>query len=269
VSTIPRHSAADPLDDLVAAVDDAGCLVVEDLVGPAARDHLVAELASPMAAARVEADDDPAAFYPGRTQRVTALVARSAQVREMVLHPTVTAVCDRFLRPNAPDGYQLHVTAALNVGPGARAQVLHREEDPFAIFPLPRPNLIVATMWAISDFRAENGATLLVPGSHRWTADRQPAPDEVVAAEMPAGAVLFWLGGTLHGAGANVSDDSRYGVVLTYSAAWLRQEENQYLDVPPDVAAGLSAELRLVLGFKMHGALGFHDPTVGATAQPV
>jgi ectoine hydroxylase-related dioxygenase (phytanoyl-CoA dioxygenase family) len=142
--------------------------------------------------------------------------------------------------------------------------MLHREEDPFAIFPLPRPHLVVATMWAISDFRTDNGGTLLVPGSHRWAVDRQPAPEEIVAAEMRAGSVLFWLGGTLHGAGANVSDECRYGVVLTYSAAWLRQEENQYLDVPPHVAESFSAELQLMLGYRMNGALGFYDPRVRA-----
>jgi ectoine hydroxylase-related dioxygenase (phytanoyl-CoA dioxygenase family) len=266
--SIPRHTATDSLDDMVSALDHAGCLVVTGLADRPARDGLVDELAAHMDATPLETDDDPAAFYPALTQRVTALVARSGQVREMVLHPIVTAICDHFLRPTAPDGYQLHVTAALNVAPGARAQVLHREEDPFTIFPLPRPHLIVATMWAITDFRAENGATLLVPGSHRWTADRQPTPDEILAAEMPAGSVLFWLGGTLHGAGANVSDEWRYGVILTYSAAWLRQEENQYLDVPPDLAATLSPELRRMIGYTMNGALGFHDPRVRA-ASPV
>jgi hypothetical protein len=248
---------------MTSALDDAGCLVATGLADQAMRDTVVAELASHMEATPAK-EDDPAAFYPGLTQRVTALVTRSEQVRELILHPTVTAVCDHFLGPNSPDGYQLHVTAALNVGPGARAQVLHREEDSFAFFPLPRPNLIVATMWAITDFRADNGGTLLVPGSHRWTADRQPTPDEIVAAEMPAGSVLFWMGGTLHGAGANVSDDWRYGVILTYSAAWLRQEENQYLDVPPDVAEGLSSELQQMIAYKMNGALGFCDPRVRA-----
>ena len=68
----------------------------------------------------------------------------------------------------------------------------------------------------------------------------------------------------MHGAGANVSDESRDGIVLTYSAAWLRQEENQYLDVPQEVAEGLSPELQLMLGFRMNGALGFHDPRVRA-----
>ena len=180
----------------------------------------------------------------------------------MVLEPTSTALCDRLLRSSAEFGYQLHVTAALSVGPGARSQVLHREEDSFSYFAPPRPNLIVASMWAISDFRADNGATLLVPGSHRWSADRKPEPHEIRQAEMPAGAVLYWMGGTLHGAGANVSDEWRYGVILTYSAGWLRQEENMYLDVPPQIAAELSPELRALIGYEMHSALGFHDPRV-------
>ncbi len=89
-------------------------------------------------------------------------------------------------------------------------------------------------MWAISDFRADNGATLIVPGSHTWPADRQAPPEEVRSAEMPAGSVLFWAGGLLHGAGANVSTDWRYGVILIYSLGWVRQEENQYLDLPPE-----------------------------------
>lgn len=160
------------------------------------------------------------------------------------------------------NGYQLHVSAALEVGPGAREQVLHREENSFTFFPLPRPNIIVASMWAISDFRADNGATLLVPGSHKWPADRKAARREIVNAEMPAGAVLFWMGGTLHGAGANRSRDWRYGVILTYSLGWVRQEENQYLDVPRDRVAELSPEVRRIVGFDMYAALGFHDRTV-------
>jgi ectoine hydroxylase-related dioxygenase (phytanoyl-CoA dioxygenase family) len=263
VISIPRHAGTDPIDDMVAALDHAGCLVVTGLADDAARGALEAELQRHLEATPVKADD-PDAFYPGLTQRVTALVARSEQVRELVLHPTVKAVCDHFLGPNSPDGYQLHVTAALNVGPGARAQVLHREEDAFTFFPLPRPDLVVATMWAISEFRADNGATLLVPGSHRWDADRRPAPEEIVAAEMPAGSLLFWMGGTLHGAGANVSDEWRYGVILTYSAGWLRQEENQSLAVPPDVADTLSPELQRIIGYKMIGALGFHDRRIRA-----
>ena len=264
--SIPRHSGTDPLDDMASALGDAGCLVVTGLADQPARSRLVAELAAHLEAA------------PVKTTRSSCVLSRAHSTSDgtrgpirsgprNILHPTVTTICDHVLRPNAPDGYQLHVTAALNVAPGARAQVLPPEEDPFTIFPLPRPHLVVATMWAITDFCAENGATLLVPESHRWTSDRQPTPDEILAAEMPAGSVLFWLGGTLHGAGANVSDEWRYGVVLTYSAAWLRQEENQYLDVPPDIAESLSPELQVMIGYKMSGALGFHDPRVRAKSR--
>jgi phenylpropionate dioxygenase-like ring-hydroxylating dioxygenase large terminal subunit/ectoine hydroxylase-related dioxygenase (phytanoyl-CoA dioxygenase family) len=262
--SIPCFSAKDSIDELSAALDAAGCLVVTDAADESTCASVVRELAAHMDVAPLAMDDDPESFYPGNTRRVTALAARSRTVGELILHETPTGLCDRFLTPNAEFGYQLHVTAALEVGPGAREQILHREEDTFTYFELPRPNIILASMWAISDFRAENGATLIVPGSHRWPADRVAEPHEIVRAEMPAGSILFWAGGTLHGAGANTSDEWRYGVILTYSLGWVRQEENQYLDVTPQVAEQLSPELRKMIGYDMHRALGFYDPRVKA-----
>ena len=120
-------------------------------------------------------------------------------------------------------------------------------------------------MWAVSDFTADNGGTQIVPGSHRWEAERTAEPDEVVRAEMPAGAVLIWLGGTLHGAGANVTDgDWRYGVIITYSLGWLRQEENQSFTMPLSDALELPDDVQRRLGFAMdyQGALGIYDPSV-------
>ena len=260
---IPVRTAEADREDMLAALDEAGCLVVTGLADATLRATIVDELAPHMERARVIAEDDPEAFYPGRTRRVTALLARSTAVTDSLLtHPLVQGVCDQFLLPNGEFGHQLHVTAALEVGPGARGQVLHREEDTFTFFELPRPNLIVAAMWAMTDFTVDNGATHIVPGSHRWDASRTPTPEEIVPAEMPAGAVLFWLGGLLHGAGANVSDGWRYGVLLTYSVGWVRQEENQYLDVPPERLAAMTPEARRAAGFDMHRALGFHDPSV-------
>ena len=264
-ASIPIHPAGTPTDVLARELGEAGCLVVTGLADAAQRDAIRAELAPHMARARVIEADEPEAFYPGRTRRVTALVARSRTITDGLLaHEVTRRMCDAHLLPNGEFGYQLHVTAALEVGPGAREQVLHREEDSFTFFPEPRPNLILASMWAISDFRAGNGATLLVPGSHRWPSDRQPVAAEIVPAEMPAGAVLFWLGGLLHGAGANVSQDWRYGVILTYSVGWVRQEENQYLDVAPERVAELSPEVKRLVGFGMYRGLGFHDPSASA-----
>ena len=209
-----------------------------------------------MDAARVVEQDDPAQFYAGRTRRVTGLVSRSETVREVILHDVSRELAERHLGAHC-ERIQLHLTAALSIGPGARVQELHREEDLFPFFPEPRPNLILASMWAISDFTADNGGTLLVPGSHTWGGERQALPSEVVAARMPAGSVLYWLGSTLHGGGANISNSWRYGVILTYSLGWLRQEENQYLDVPPEVLATLTPALQALTGHVMHGGLGF------------
>ena len=177
------------------------------------------------------------------------------------MHPISQVLCEHHLGPNC-ERYQLHVTGALEVGPGAREQVLHREEDSFPLFTVPRPNLVVASMWAISDFTPENGGTRLVPGSHRWSTDRTHVPEEVAAAEMPACSVLFWMGGTLHGAGANVSEDHRFGLILTYSVGWLRQEENQFLSISPETVSKLSAELQAMTGREPHDALGLFDPRV-------
>jgi ectoine hydroxylase-related dioxygenase (phytanoyl-CoA dioxygenase family) len=255
---VPTFTARDPSEAIAAAFDEHGCVIVSDAVSAETRAQIRRELAPLMTAAPLQ-PDDPAAFYPGLTRRAVALVVRSPTTRELVLHPTTVALTSHHLGANC-ERFQLHATAAVEVGPGARAQVLHREEDPFRIFPLPRPNLVIASIWAISDFTESNGATRVVPGSHRWTGDRVAREDEVAIGAMPAGSVLFWAGGLLHGAGPNRSDDWRYGVILTYSCAWLRQEENQYLEVPRDEVVRLDPELRKVIGFTMHGALGYRDP---------
>ncbi|MCZ6712095.1 MAG: phytanoyl-CoA dioxygenase family protein [Gammaproteobacteria bacterium] len=267
--SIPQYPQNAPIQEITAALEDSGCVVVSGLMDSRLRQSVTEELAPHMAKARVIEDDDPAEFYPGQTRRLTALVTRSAAVADnLIAHPISRQVCETFLLPNGEYGYQLHVTAALEVGPGARAQVLHREEDSFAFFSLPRPNLIVASMWAITDFRSDNGATLLAPGSHKWPEDRVATNEEIVQAEMPAGSVLYWMGGLLHGAGANTSQELRYGVILTYSVGWVRQEENQYLDVAPERLSELSPEVKQIVGFDMYRALGFHDPSVLSDQSP-
>ncbi|MEM9466785.1 MAG: phytanoyl-CoA dioxygenase family protein [Actinomycetota bacterium] len=247
-----------------ALLEDAGALVVRDVFSPEQRTAVRSELAEPMGSAGVGADR-PDDFYPGLTRRIVAIPHRSPTMRELMMHDVVTGLGDRHLGPNSTK-WQLNVSAALEVGPGARDQVLHREEDLYPYFPVPRPNLILASMWAVSDFTADNGGTRIVPGSHRWEADRVARPDEIVRAELAAGSVLFWLGGTLHGAGANVTENEwRYGVIYTFNLGWLRTEENHHVSMPLADALALPDEMRSRLGFDMDygdGGLGFYDPSV-------
>jgi ectoine hydroxylase-related dioxygenase (phytanoyl-CoA dioxygenase family) len=262
-ASIPTCGAGTDPAEMYRVLDEAGCLVVHDMMSPDTVDQVRGELAAHMAAAEVE-DDKPDDFYPGKTRRIIALMDRSPTTRELMMHPDVDALCAAHLGPHCNNQWQLHVTAGLEVGPGSRDQVLHREEDSFPFFPVPRPNLILATMWAVSDFTAANGGTQIVPGSHRWEGHRVAEPREIARAEMPAGSVLVWLGGTLHGAGANTTDGWRYGVILTYSLGWLRQEENQHLSMSLPDAFALSDQERERLGFGMdyNHALGFYDPSV-------
>ncbi len=262
------RSDADP-DVMYDALDQSGCLVVHGMADSDACARVRAELTDYVEAAPAS-NDNPVDFYPGKTHRVVALMHRSPTMRELMMHPVTEQLGDRHLLTNCVK-WQLNVSAALEIGPGARDQILHREEDLFPYFPVPRPNLILASMWAISDFTVDNGGTQLVPGSHRWSADRVAEPDEIVRSEMPAGSVLFWLGGTLHGGGANVTaDDWRYGIVLTYTLGWLRQEENQHLSIPAADAFALPESVRSRLGFSMDydgAGLGFYDRSVLAAAS--
>ena len=254
---IPIMPGETGMDEIASALDQEGVVIVTGLLEKARRDAVRSELAPFMAKSRVLDEDDPNDFFPAKTRRMSALVAHSDTTGELILDSHTQGLCDRILLPNGEFGHQLHITAALEIGPGARSQVLHRDHESFSFFPDPKPNIVLAAMWAITDFRADNGATLVVPRSHTWEKARQPKDTEIYPAEMPAGSVMFWLGGTLHGAGANVSNEWRYGIALGYSVGWIRQEENIYLDVPPERATQLSPELRKAIGYTTYRALGF------------
>ena len=266
--SIPQYSADTDPDQIYEALAGAGCLVLRDVASAEQVAAVRAELAEHESSVLIS-EDKPDDFYPGDTRRLPALMSRSPTVRELMMNPVVEQLCGRHLLPNCSK-YHLNVSGALEVGPGARDQILHREEDLFPYFPLPRPNLVLATMWAMTDFTVDNGGTQLVPGSHRWEAGRTAEPDEVVRAEMPAGSVLVWLGGTLHGAGANVTENSwRRGIILTYALGWLRQEENQHVSMPLAEALALPQDVQSRIGFGMdyENSLGFYDPSVVLSAK--
>jgi ectoine hydroxylase-related dioxygenase (phytanoyl-CoA dioxygenase family) len=230
--------------------------VVEDLIGRLDRDGyaLLRDAASPEAVAAARADleeilertphgrDD---FEGRRTRRVYALFAKTRALDAFALHPVVLGVLDRVL-----GDYQLSAPAAIAIGPGERDQPLHPDD---AIYPVPRPHpeLVVNVMWPLEDFTVANGATRIVPGSHRW-ADERPGPDTpTTAVEMPAGSALLYLGSVWHGGGANRAGAVRLGVVLHYAAAWLRPVENHVLAVRPSVVATLPTRLQELLGYNI------------------
>jgi hypothetical protein len=192
-------------------------------------------------------------FFGHRKKSVFGLFGRGAEFsRDLLLQPLVLEVADAVLGPNG-DHYRVNVGGAIQVWQGGANQPLHREMDihqPFLKHDPTRPEYILAANWAGSEFSAENGATRIGIGSHAWERRRKAREDEVAQGVMPQGSVLFWLGKTLHGLGANRTETPRTGILFTLQVDWLTQEENQYLAVPPDLARQLPERAQQLLGYR-------------------
>ena len=185
-------------DSICEVIERDGGVIVDELVPSALVDQVVGELGPYIEAGHPGVDD----FGGRRTVRVGALVARSPGCRELVMHPLVNAACVRYLDPYS-DGYQLHFTQAVSIGPGEGHQMLHRDRGVWGPYLNRSIETQFSTIWAMDAFRDRNGATRFVPGSHRWDKDRTPTDEELVSAEMAPGSVLLYNGSVLHGGGTN------------------------------------------------------------------
>lgn len=244
---MPASTSADALIDVL---NQQGAVIVTRLASTSMMDRMRDELAPWLE----ETSRGPDEFRGWRTRRVGALSARSAAFRELVVHPTMLEVSAHFLRPHCAR-MQLMYTQLIELGTGETRQPLHRDDE---VWPWPRSpgeEWAAIGMWAVSNFDTDNGATLVVPGSHRWDRERQAQPKEIAIASMPKGSLLLHLGSVLHGGGDNQSGQARLGVTMNYSLGWLRQVENQYLVAPPDVARSYSPALQELLGYAVHGRI--------------
>ena len=251
---IPRLSAGASADDVVSALGEAGCVVVENLASQDTMDALDADLAPAFAARSFGGDT----FSGLKTKRVSGLLARSTAAQELALNPIALGAAEGLLGPHCQT-IQFHVSHAIAIGPGEPAQAVHRDDGVWEL-PEPKPPVALHCIWALSDFTAENGGTRMAPGSHLWPAGREPEEDEIRSIEMPRGSVAFYNARTWHGGGANRSNATRTGVLLGYLLGWLRQEENQYLTVPPELARAMPEALQRLIGYDLGGAyLGWID----------
>ena len=239
---------------VAGAVAEHGYAIVHDMLDAEGLARLRGEL-EPLIAGTPAGHE---AFMGTRTVRFGRLLARSKQARAMALDPLLLQSVEGVLGPFCVR-FQINYTGAMHLLPGEAAQVLHRDTG-FYPFQNPAPTTVCATMWAVTDFTRENGATWLVPGSHLWDEGRSPVESEVVQAEMPAGSMLIYNGAVMHAGGANRSGAARTGCAIQFSLAWLRQEENQYMACPPEVARTFPRRLQELVGYDLGAAnLGFVD----------
>ncbi|NHK26978.1 phytanoyl-CoA dioxygenase family protein [Parvularcula flava] len=186
-------------------------------------------------------------FEGKATQRLYSVLTKTRACDRLVDHPRILALLDRMFRPN----YLLSQLQVINILPGETGQYLH-PDDSFYPVARPRPPMGAATVWAIDDFTAENGATNIVPGSETWGDDRQPTDDDKrIQAVMPKGSVVFYGGTLWHGGGENRSDASRLAVTAQYCEPWCRTQENYFLSTPKEIVRTLTPELQTMLGYSV------------------
>jgi len=184
------------------------------------------------------------------------------------MHKTVLDCANGFLGPFA-SRIQLHVTQTIRIGPGESNQYLHRDRQAWGTYLPMHIEPQFNTIWAMTDFTADNGATRVVPGSQTWDWERKATTDEMCQAEMSAGSVLLYSGSVIHSGGENRSQSHRLGLNVTYCLGWLRQEENQYLSCPPHIAKDFAPQVQELLGYTMGDyALGYYtDPQSEVTGS--
>ena len=255
MSELVHRPATTSADEICEIVKRDGAMILDDVLSREALDRGLEELLPYIEATELGRDD----FIGRKTTRTGALVARSETSRSMILEPTVLAAAKQFLAPWC-ERIQLHLSQVIRIKPGQPAQPIHRDRWAWGTH-LSQLEPQFNTIWALTRFTKENGATQVVPGSVDWADNRQPTPEEIRYAEMDAGSVLLYSGAVFHGGGENASEGDRIGVNLTYTLGWLRQEENQYLSCPPEIARELPRELQELIGYSMGNyALGYYTP---------
>ena len=239
-------------------IEADGYTIVEDAIDLDELDALAAELRG----LEELFDVQPASnsFEGRRTLRIYNLLAYGTRFEAIPVHPEVLPVVEGVLDP----GCLISSLSSITILPGERAQPIHADDQ---LIPLAKPHVptVCNTMWALTDFTEANGATRIIPGTHRF--DHSPdlfTEYESIPAEMQRGSVLVWHGSLWHGGGANTTDAPRVGIAMNYCAGFIRQQENQQLGLPRETVAAFSPRLQQLVGYSVYsgliGHIDKHDP---------
>lgn len=244
------------IDDILECFERDGGCIVENMLKPSTVDGIWADL-------RAEFDATPngEGFFVGnQTRRLSGLFNRSLHMQELITQPQFYGAAEKWLcKPfkywlnqesfEATPVLQMSLTQAIMIMPGQGLQPLHRD-DIAHHRRHPGPDSQVQILYAMSEYTEANGATRVIPGSHKWDDDRAPRAEESVPAEMNPGDGLLYLGSTYHGGGQNVTQDKpRTAIATTLVLGYLRQEENQYIAVPRERVRQFPEHVQRLLGW--------------------
>jgi ectoine hydroxylase-related dioxygenase (phytanoyl-CoA dioxygenase family) len=234
-------------------IERDGYTIVEDAIEPDLVDALAEDLLRLERELRVEPARNE--FEGTRTVRIYNLLAHGPLYERIPVHASVLPIVERVLDP----GCLVSSLSSISIGSDETAQPIHADD---MVIPLAKPHgaIICNSMWAITDFTDANGATRLVPGSHRGESPAYGTDVESMPAQMRRGSVLIWHGSLWHGGGANRTRERRVGIAMNYCAGFVRQQENQQLGIPREIARRFSPRLRELVGYGVYrGLIGHID----------
>ncbi|MBT6203065.1 MAG: phytanoyl-CoA dioxygenase family protein [Alphaproteobacteria bacterium] len=172
---------------------------------------------------------------------------------------------NHLLLPLCTD-YMLSAGELIEIRQNETAQKLHTDNNSWPTGVQKLGNLCVNAMIALTDYTAANGATQIVPGSHKWDPEREPLESEVTCAAMPAGSVAIFTGETIHGGGTSTEASIRRGLSVSYCVDWLRPVENHFLNLIVDDVKALPTRAQQILGWDVYdgtergnGVLGYYQ----------
>jgi hypothetical protein len=160
-------------------------------------------------------------------------------------HAEVVAIARHFLGPDC----RVVEACSKPCWPYAPAQVLHADSASHFL-QVPDVPWMINTIWMLTDFTQDNGATGVVPMSHQSRLKRPP-PD--LGGDSPlirpvtgrAGSVMLWHGGLFHQARANQSDQVRLGLNIAYYPPWFNNWiEGGHQPVWPETYERMPEEMR-------------------------
>jgi len=239
-------------------IEERGYTVLENVVDRALLDEIDACLLDiEREQGAVPANND---FEGAHTVRLYNLLAHGEPFTQIPIHPALLPVVEGVL----DKGCLISTVSSISIAPDETPQPLHSDDQ---LIGLARPHapVVCNSMWAVTDFTEENGATRIVPGSHKLAECPEYGKTyETIPAEMARGSVLVWNGSLWHGGGANRSGERRVGVAMNYCAGFIRQQENQQLGIPQELARTFPKRLQRLIGYGVYrrliGHIDKHDP---------
>ncbi|WP_318212018.1 MULTISPECIES: phytanoyl-CoA dioxygenase family protein [unclassified Streptomyces] len=247
-----------PAEEILKVVTRDGGVIIKGFLTQEQIVRFNAEIEQPLrslAPGSLHEDEIVAAFHGSNTKRLTNLVTHSATFRsEVIDHPLVHEISDLvFLQESGT--YWMTTAQVIEIGPGNKAQMLHRDLEnwfPFIGMGPGGPEVTINFLVALTDFTEENGATRVIPGSNHWSDfEDRGTPEQTIPAVMNAGDVLLISGKTAHGGGANrTGDEYRRGLAFTFNAGFLTGEEAYPFLVDRELAKTLSPRVQRMLGFR-------------------